>query len=285
MKIIKDITEDKERAFYHQTDTIFKNIKITGIADGESSFKEAKNIQVMDSYFNLRYPFWHNTNLLVDNCELTNLNRAAFWYDNQVVINNSILNGIKALRECENVVLKDSTAVSDEFGWFSNQIYATNFSLESSYAFLKTNNIHLKNFSLKGKYSFQYVKNCLIEDSFLDTKDAFWESENVTVKNSTIKGEYLGWYSKNLTLDHCVIDGIQPLCYAKGLKLIDCVMKNATLAFEYSEVQATILSTIDSVKNPLDNSVIECYKINELIQDEFRHDSNSLVIKETKATS
>lgn len=108
---------------------------------------------------------------------------------------------------------------------------------------------------MKGKYSFQYAENVQIHDSVLDTKDAFWHSKNVTVYDSIIKGEYLAWYSENLHLIHCKIIGTQPLCYCKGLVLEDCTMENADLSFERSEVNATILGHIDSIKNPLSGNI------------------------------
>ena len=48
----------------------------------------------------------------------------------------------------------------------------------------------------------------------------------------------------------CHIKGTQPLCYCKNLTLIDCTMEGCDLAFEYSDVHATVKSTVDSVKNP-----------------------------------
>ena len=103
---------------------------------------------------------------------------------------------------------------------------------------------------MKGKYSFQYMENLTIRDSYLDTKDAFWHSKNVTVINSTVKGEYLAWFSEGLTLIDCHIIGTQPLCYCKNLKLVNCTMEGTDLAFEYSDVEATINGHVDSVKNP-----------------------------------
>ena len=109
---------------------------------------------------------------------------------------------------------------------------------------------------MNGKYSFQYIDNMTIENSFLDTKDAFWHSKNVTVKDSVVKGEYLGWYSEGLTLIRCEIIGTQPLCYCKRLKLVDCRMHGCDLAFEYSDVNATIDGHIDSVKNPKSGKIV-----------------------------
>lgn len=120
---------------------------------------------------------------------------------------------------------------------------------------------------LQGKYSFQYIKNAVFEDCVFDTKDAFWHGENITVRNSTIKGQYLAWYSNGLTLINCKIIGTQPFCYCKNLKLINCEMIETDLAFEKSQVEAEIITKIDSVKNPLSGR-ITAPDIGEVIGDD-----------------
>ncbi|MBR3173307.1 MAG: DUF3737 family protein, partial [Eubacterium sp.] len=103
MKVFQNEQHDEERALYGLDGIQVLNCKFDGPADGESAMKEAKNIEVRDSYFNLRYPFWHNDNVVVRDCELTELCRAAFWYSNDVIIRDTKMYGIKALRECNNI--------------------------------------------------------------------------------------------------------------------------------------------------------------------------------------
>ena len=43
-------THDEERAFYGIKDAVVKNCRIDGPADGESAFKECKNIHRRDAY-------------------------------------------------------------------------------------------------------------------------------------------------------------------------------------------------------------------------------------------
>ena len=201
MKTIKNQTLDKERALYAAKDTIVENCRFDGPADGESALKEGRNIIVNKSFFNLRYPFWHDKKLEINNCELTSLCRAALWYSKDIKINKSKLLGIKALRECQNIVIKDSRVDSPEFGWRNKNVTIINTNLiNTDYFMFETKDIKLDKVKMQGKYSFQYTKNVVIEDSVLDTKDAFWHAKNVTVKNSTIKGQYLAWYSDGLTL-------------------------------------------------------------------------------------
>jgi len=267
MKKIENQIRDDERAFYHSQDTEFEDIKIDGPADGESAFKECSKINVNKSFFNLRYPFWHNSELWVKNSEMTDLCRAAFWYDSKIMCENVKSNGIKAFRECKDVSLDKCVFNSEEIFWNVRKLSVIDSEIQGVYAFFQCTDVLISNIRFKGKYSFQYAKNVAIKNSNLDTKDAFWHSKNVVVENCTIKGEYLGWYSNNLTLKNCKIIGTQPLCYCCGLKLIDCIFENCDLAFEYSDVKGNIVGDIDSIKNPLKGKLAITGKT-EFIQDE-----------------
>lgn len=278
MKLIKNICIDTERAFYKSINTEFDNITIKGEIDGESQFKESRNIFINNSNFYLRYPFWHNKRLSIDNSNMYETCRAAIWYCDDIIINNSMLNGIKVFRECNKFVINNSSFDSKECFWFCNEGVLNHTKVESEYPFFMCKKLTLDNFTLKGKYSFQYVSDVVISNSYLDTKDAFWHAKNVYVKNSTIKGEYLAWYCENVTFENCKIIGTQPLCYCKDLKLIDCEMIDCDLAFEYSDVNATITNKIISIKNPKSGKII--YKdCEEIILDENFYDEGIEIIK------
>ena len=249
-KIITNAQFDEERALYHLTDTRVENCRFEGPADGESALKEARNICVADCNFSLRYPLWHVEGFSLEGCAMDEKARAAIWYAKNGRITGSTLGGIKALRECENIALKDSSVISQEFGWKCKNITLEDTSVQAEYLFFDSRDVTLDRVQMKGKYSFQYIENLTIRDSYLDTKDAFWHSKNITVINSTVKGEYLAWFSEGLTLIDCHIIGTQPLCYCKDLKLVNCTMEGTDLSFEYSDVEATINGHVDSVKNP-----------------------------------
>lgn len=246
---------DEERALYNLRNTLVKDCVFAGPADGESAFKEARNIAIKDCSFSLRYPLWHTEGFAMEGCSMDDKARAAIWYARDGQIDNCRLHGIKALRECTNVSIENSSIISPEFGWKSSNISLLNTSVEAEYLFLNSKNVRLDKVQMKGKYSFQYVENLEICNSYLDTKDAFWHAKNVTVRNSTVKGEYLAWFSEGLTLIDCHIIGTQPLCYCKDLKLINCTMEGTDLSFEYSDVEATVRGHIDSVKNPKSGTV------------------------------
>lgn len=263
----KNMEFDQERALYGTDGILVSGCRFDGPADGESALKESRNIRVEDCLFNLRYPFWHDENLKIDGCEMTPNCRAALWYTENVTIRNTKMHGIKALRECADVTVADSDIISPEFGWSVRGITMKNTSVESEYFMMRSERLDFDSVSLKGKYSFQYITDSVFENCRFDTKDAFWHARNVTVRNSVIKGEYLAWYCENVTFENCTIIGTQPLCYCKGLRLINCRMENADLCFEKSEVEADIVTPVDSIKNPRAGR-ITVPAVGELIMDD-----------------
>ena len=267
MTIIEHQTFDQERALYASQDISVENCSFDGPADGESALKESRNIRVDHCFFNLRYPFWHCQGLTIANSELTELCRAALWYSQGVSITGSKLHGIKALRECGDVTMRDCHVASPEFGWFNHDVEMENVCAESEYFMMRSRGLRFHGVTLKGKYSFQYIEDSVFEGCTFDTKDAFWHAKNVTVRNSTIKGEYLAWYCENVTFENCKISGTQPLCYCKGLKLLDCQMIGTDLSFEKSEVEAVLTAPIDSSKNPLSGR-ISVPAAGEIIRDD-----------------
>ena len=268
---------DEERALYGIKNAKIRNCKFDGPADGESALKECSDITVEDCFFNLRYPFWHVNKAVIKNSQMTELCRAALWYDEDITISNCSMNGIKALRECRNIKLLGSSIVSPEFLWRCSDIVVEHSKLESEYPFFECSDVSIEDLNMKGKYSFQYVENMTINNSVLDTKDALWHSKNVTVMDSVVKGEYLGWYSENLRFVRCHIVGTQPLCYCKNLILEDCTMEATDLCFERSEVNASVRGRIESVKNPVAGQ-IKADEIGEIIMEEEYVDSTKTQI-------
>lgn len=267
--IYSNKTFDEERALYNIEDSTVTDCIFDGPADGESALKECSRITVENCDFRLRYPFWHVTDGHVKNCKMSDTCRAALWYDQNMVIEDSVLGGIKALRECHDITMKNCEIVSEEFGWRCSGLKIENCTLTSMYPFFECKDAEFGKLTLNGKYSFQYLENAHLRNCELRTKDAFWHCKNVTVEDSLVQGEYLAWYSENLKLVRCKIVGTQPLCYCKGLILEDCEMVDADFAFENSEVEATVKSHIISVKNPI-SGFIKAKSIGEIILDTKR---------------
>ncbi|MCM1529517.1 MAG: DUF3737 family protein [Alistipes sp.] len=255
MEIVENKTFDQERALYGSRGVVLRNCSFDGPADGESALKESKDVTVNCCYCNLRYPFWHVDRLTIADTEMTELCRAAIWYSRYIDISNSRMHGIKALRECSEITIKDCDIKSPEFGWSVNNITMEDSDVSGEYFMMRSSEIKFRNVTLHGKYSFQYVENCEFDCCDFDTKDAFWHGKNIIVRDSVIKGEYFAWYSDGLTLINCKISGTQPFCYCRNLKLVNCELTDADLSFEKSEVDADITTPVVSIKNPASGTI------------------------------
>ena len=267
MKTYRNESFDEERAFYGEHDIKVAECRIDGPADGESAFKECSDVHVEKTLLNLRYPFWHDRRLSIAESDMTENCRAALWYSEGITIDRTRMHGIKALRECRDILITRSDIISPEFGWSNEGVTVRDTKAEGEYFMMHSSNIEFSNVDFRGKYSFQYIHNATFRNCRFDTKDAFWHAENVLVEDSEIKGEYLAWYSDCLTLRRCRIIGTQPLCYSRHLILEDCTMIDTDLSFEKSDVQASINSHIVSVKNP-HRGRITAPSIGEIIHDD-----------------
>ena len=147
---------------------------------------------------------------------------------------------------------------------------------------MNSKNIAISDFNLDGNYAFDGASNIEIHNAKMLSKDSFWNCDNVTVYDSTIIGEYLGWNSKNITLINCTIDALQGMCYMENLKLVNCKLLNTNLAFEYSTVDASVNSKIDSVKNPISCKIV-AKEIGEINLDDTLIDPRKTqIIEENK---
>ncbi len=266
MRIIKDQEFGGERPLYCEKDLRLENVVIHA---GESALKETANITAVGCRFEGKYPFWCCDHFIVRDCIFTVGARAALWYSRDLLMEDTIVDAPKMFREMDGIKLRnviiDSAA---ETFWSCGHIEMDDVRADrADYIFMHCHDIVIRNFKLNGNYSFQWARNVEIHDSLLNTKDAFWECDNVTVYDSTINGEFLGWHSRGLRLVRCHITGSQPLCYAEGLVLEDCTFgDDADLAFEYSDVKATVKGHIPSIKNPK-TGFIKVESCGELIID------------------
>lgn len=241
--------------------------------DGESPLKESGNLVLQGCTFKWKYPLWYCKNVTVKNTGWDEGARAGVWYTFNVKVENAIIHAPKNFRKCDGVILKDVTfADARETLWNCKNVKLEKVEVNGDYFAMGCENLEIDGLTVDGNYCFDGAKNAVIRNAKLLSKDAFWNSENVTVYDSYISGEYLGWNAKNLTFINCTVESLQGLCYIKNLVMKNCKLINTTLAFEYSEeVDAEIVSRIDSVKNPA-SGVIRAQSIGELIMEEDKID-------------
>ena len=250
MEYIKDQYFEGERPLYARHGLRVENVTI---GPGESSLKEGSDLEAENCEFQGKYPFWECKNVTIKNCIFREGGRAAIWYSKDIEMADCLVEAPKMFRRISDLKLENVKFPNAlETFWDCKDIEAKNIEADKGdYIFMHCSDIKIDGFRLQGNYSFQYAKDVVIRNADMDTKDAFWEAEDVTVYDSRINGEYLGWYSKNLHLVNCKIGGTQPLCYCENLVLENCVFEeDADLAFEYSDVEASLIGPVPSVKNP-----------------------------------
>jgi hypothetical protein len=274
--VIQNIQTGQERAFYGSKNVHFKNITIDGIEQGESAFKECRNITLEETNIVLKYCVWHCHNITLYKTVIDVNSRASIWYCENIEIINCKLNGVKACRNCSNLTLKDCIINSDDFGWKAEGVKIINCKISGVTPLLDSSNVTVDGAEFTAKYIFQYSDNIKMTNTTIDTKDCFWHAKNVYCKNVKFVGEYLAWYSENCVFENCEINSIQPLCYCKKLKLINCTMPNCNLAFEYSDVDADIKGHVDSIRNVLSGKIV-VDSLGEYVQDEHVLDCKGVI--------
>lgn len=267
MQLIKDKEFGGERPLFATRNIILENVTVHA---GESALKCCSNIDARNCRFEGKYPFWHVNGFRIDRCVFTPGARAALWYSRNLVMTDTQVYAPKMFREMDGIVLRNVRIPDgEETLWHCSNVTMDNVSIEKAdYLFMHSHHIRIDNYTQQGNYSFQYCTDVEIHNARIDSKDAFWGTENVTVCDSELNGEYLGWHSRRLRLVRCKISGTQPLCYARDLVLEDCVFDaDCDLAFEDSEVNATISSAVTSIKNPMSGH-ISAKNVGELIIDD-----------------
>ena len=264
-----------ERALFQATDMKIYN---TIFDDGESPLKHSKNIELYGSMFKWKYPLWYSENITLKDCSVFEMGRAGIWYTNNISVTDTIIEAPKNFRRCNGVTLENvSFSNAAETLWNCRNVTLRNVTAKGDYFAMNCSDIDVSELKLVGNYSFDGAKNVTVRSSTLLSKDAFWNCENVTVYDSFISGEYLGWNSKNITLINCTVESLQGMCYIENLVMKNCKLINTTLAFEYSTVDAEIVSHIDSVKNPY-GGVIKVKSIGELIMESNKVDTSKTEI-------
>ena len=206
------------------------------------------------------------------------MSRSGIWYTKNInFINNKVI-APKEFRRSSNISIVNTEFLNaEETLWSCSKVSIKDSSFKNAdYLLMNSKDIDITNIKVEGNYFADGGENIKVTNSILNSKDAFWNTKNVYIENSTIIGEYFGWNSENVTLVNCTIKSHQGFCYMKNLKLINCIVEETDLAFEYSTINATINSKVDSIKNPISGS-IECDSVGEFIDNEVDFNKFTLI--------
>lgn len=265
MKTIDQQMLTGERALFKSRDLFITN---SIFADGESPLKESSDISIDSSIFKWKYPLWYCENIQVKNSTMLEMARSGIWYTHHISIHDSVIEAPKMFRRASDIHLEHvNLPNAQETLWNCKDIHLSHVTARGDYFGMNSEDISIDDFTLVGNYAFDGAKNVEVRNAKLISKDAFWNCENVTVYDSLIIGEYLGWNSKNITFINCSIESNQGMCYMDHLMIENGKIINTDLAFEYSTVDVTATTIIDSVKNPISGS-IKAKDIGELILDD-----------------
>lgn len=254
MKRLEKQTLTGERALFQGRDL---EIFDCTFADGESPLKESANIALYGCTFDWKYPVWYSDDVRISDSRLTINARAGLWYTRDLSLKNCLIEAPKTFRRSRDITLSDCRMPNaEETLWACRGVHIDGVKAKGNYFAMNCADVTCDRLELDGDYCFDGAENVVITSSRLISKDAFWNSRNVVVRDSFISGEYLGWNAENLTFIHCTLESLQGLCYVRNLKLVNCTLKNTTLAFEYSTVEADIVGTVDSIKNPSAGRII-----------------------------
>lgn len=268
MQTISGIQAGGERPFFAISDTKLSDVTIL---PGESAFKHGKNLSAEHCRFEGKYPFWHCEATTVRDSLFTAGGRAAVWYVKDFTMEKTRVEAPKMFRDSEKVTLKNVTFTdAKETFWTCRGVRLTDCVTDGGDTmYMHSADIELINCRHSGNYAFQWCRDVAIRNCVINCKDAFWNSENVTVYDSEINGEYLGWYTTNLRLINCRISGTQPLYYCQNLVLENCVLApDCDLAFEYSDVHASLTAPVTSIRNPV-SGCITAPAVGEIIYDAY----------------
>lgn len=265
MKIFEKGEYTGERALYATRDAEIRSCRFF---DGESPLKESESLVIKDSVFEWKYPLWYCRNVKVENGRLTESARSGIWYTENIEMKNTRIDAPKTFRRSSGIRLDGCDMENAlESLWYCRDIVLKNAHVVGDYLGLSSENVYVENLRLDGNYFLDGAKNVVVKNSYLNSKDSFWNCENVEVYDSVIIGEYIGWNTKNIKFVNCKIESNQGFCYMENLTLENCVLENTDLAFEFSSVNATVNSKIDSVKN-VKSGKISAFEIGEIIMDE-----------------
>ncbi len=255
-----------ERALFQAHDTHITN---STFRDGESPLKHGSNLTIDHTLFKWKYPLWYANDITVSDSALQQGAHAGIWYTHHLAMRDTMVLDTKTFRHATDLDISNVTfSDAGETLWWCADVKLDHVTATGDYFGKNCENVVVDHLNLTGNYAFDGSKNVEVHNSTFMTHDAFWNCDNVTVYDSTLIGEYLAWNAKNITFVNCWIESDQGLCYVDHLTLKDCSMINSDLVFEYcSDVDATITTAIDSVKNPI-NGRISAPAIGQVIFDD-----------------
>lgn len=276
MRKVSDTAYSDERSLFASDSLVVENCTFK---DGESPLKESQNIEIDRSTFCYKYPIWYSHNVKIKDSKFEEMARSGIWYIDGIEMVNCEIIAPKTFRKGRHITIVTSQFPNaKETLWGCKDIKIESCYFNGDYFAYNSEYIVVENTTIDGNYAFDSCKNVTVKNCVLNSKDAFWNCENVRIENCTIIGEYLAWNTKNIRLINCRIESHQGLCYIENLVMQNCTLEKSDLTFEYCKnVNATIISVVDSIKNPI-SGIIMVRGVRKLILDDRYIDPHKTAI-------
>lgn len=272
-KRIEDRVFDQEHALQNLSNTNLYDCIFSG---GAYALKDTHEISMDNCRFSGQYPLWNVRSFKLNDSRLMDTAVASLTNCENGKIIDSDIRGSRALQDSRNILLHDCSILSREFGRNCDGISLEECNIHAESILHESRNLRLDNVEIRGAAALQNAECIQIYNSFLNSANALQNCRNVTIVDSVLKGDLLGWNCENITLIGCRIQGMQPLCHCASLKLIDCVMDSSELAFEYSDVKASLIGHLGSVKNPRSGKIV-ADSVGQIVMDDETLDSTATI--------
>lgn len=199
----------------------------------------------IDHTFDEERALYHLTDIEVINCRF-----------------DGIRDGESAIKECSNVIVKNSffnlryvlwclnkadisnielTSLARSSLWYCNDVDIKNSKINCVKAFRMCNNITIKNCTINSiefgwncnnvvfednvidsEYPFLRASNVKVKNCIFNTKYPFQQAKHIIIENTTIDAKDAFWDSEDITCINCKITGDFLAWYCNGLTLINC---------------------------------------------------------------
>lgn len=238
------------------TDTVVFGAEFLSAEDTGEPLIDCANVLVQNSIFAVERPLVGAVKTIISMCDFDQTTRGTLSDSNRIVVQHCVFEGADSLSACERVHLHESEIYGYGLARDCKRLKLTSVIVEGVDAFLNCSNLAAWNLSVAGDGAFRHLENSLITGSIINGDDVLAYAKNVTLRDCVITGRRIGWMAQDLTFINCTIVGEAPLCRGREINVIDCRMLLADMAFEYSEIEASINGHINSVINPLSGTIL-----------------------------
>ncbi|WP_058304155.1 DUF3737 family protein [Gorillibacterium timonense] len=160
-------------------------------------------VDIQDCYFadGSRAAIWYTSEVFMSNCRVDA--PKIFRDAHTITIQKTIMNTNETLWDCANVKISDSDFKGNYLLLHGSDIDLDYFRLEGDYSFQHVKKGVVRNSTILSKDAFWNSEDITVYDSVLDGEYLGWYSKNLRLVNCKIKGTQPLCYTENLVMENC----------------------------------------------------------------------------------